>query len=63
VFSVGSPSPFLQNGCEKYSLKIVNIFSLLLLARHLYLSQSTLRQRHLLSKAHKISKYCLAAEM
>jgi hypothetical protein len=28
--SAGSPSPFLQNGCEKYSLKIVKIFSLLL---------------------------------
>jgi hypothetical protein len=37
VFSAGSPSPFLQNGCEKYSLKIVNIFSFLLFSRHLYL--------------------------
>jgi hypothetical protein len=57
-----SPSPFLQNRCEKYNLKIVNIFLLLLLSRHLYLSQSTLSTTHLLSKAHKISKYRLAAE-
>jgi hypothetical protein len=63
VFFAGSQSPILPNGCGKYSLKIVNIFLLLLLTRHLYLSQSTLRQHmHLVSMAHKLSKYRLAAE-
>jgi hypothetical protein len=66
VFSAVSPCPFSQSGCEKYNLKIVIIFSLLLLSRvikaFIFILEHTWTTP-LLSKAHKISKYCLTTEI